>query len=574
MHITFKRLVLLGSIVVVAFVTYMAYQLLTSSGPITISPQTTVITEPLAHDGLPDYAAYALGRMKEGVTPDNNGAIPFLQAMWPVEISPIARQAICTELGMDMPDSHGMKYPYGDPNLVDELVKWYKQHWLNDDEVDDSTLRAWVQEQLIDRATYTPWTADSASPVVEWLTEHESHYNLLAEAARRDKYYLPSETLLTDPNTSFVVVLLPHVQTLRSAVRCVALRANYHIGSSNLDAAWDDCQTIYGLADTCKQQFLVGELVSIACENIGHQTAAHILGSDDLSEELAREMHRFYANHTPRDNMRPAIDRWERLMFVTAVLEMSGRRKSASTDPNSPANQLGPFAALANLAIDWDLLLEIGNQWYDEIVAAMELSTHEKRQAALDAFDAKISQQTKITAGKVIGSAVSRTSRSKNMGNVLSGLLLPAVTAAIDAEDRANAMLQLHQVAVALAVYRLENGEYPDSLDTLVPTLVDQLPVDVYDNALVYQKTKDGFLLYSLGKNGNDDGGSHSAHSIYKGYETVDTEEEDRALRKLLGEPPDEDYYEYLVPPQDADDWSLRLPLLEKPLPKYEPAAE
>ncbi|MGI9456951.1 MAG: hypothetical protein ACR2NU_10335, partial [Aeoliella sp.] len=86
MRITFKRLMIAAGLLLVGFVAWFFIQLLWPSGPITVSPQTTVLTTPLADDGLPDYSQALLDEMREGVTPEINGAIPFLQAMWPADI--------------------------------------------------------------------------------------------------------------------------------------------------------------------------------------------------------------------------------------------------------------------------------------------------------------------------------------------------------------------------------------------------------------------------------------------------------------------------------------------------------
>ena len=336
MRFTFKRFLLLGGLVVGLVVAYFFYQLLTPSGPIVISPQTTVITEPLAEDGLPDYASYLLGQMKEGVTPENNGAIPFLQAMWPAEISPLGQSAVCRELGMDVPTTVGMTEPYSDAKLIDRLIAWHRQQNPNASVDDDAALRAWARDELLHHLSSTPWSVDDAPPVADWLQAHESHLDLLGKAARSERYYLPPETLLTDPNCSFVTVLLPHVQTLRSAVRCTSLRANYHVGSGDLGAAWHDCQTIYRLSDTCSQQFLVGELVSIACEGIAHRATTVVLASEELEPTLAEDILEFLTSRSRRNNIRPALDEWERLGYVTAVLEMSGQRQSANPNQGTP----------------------------------------------------------------------------------------------------------------------------------------------------------------------------------------------------------------------------------------------
>src|SRR5215467_16284740 len=53
---------------------------------ITISKETTYLTEPLRPDGYPDYVAALNQRMSEGVTPDNNAAVLLMKAFGPRDI--------------------------------------------------------------------------------------------------------------------------------------------------------------------------------------------------------------------------------------------------------------------------------------------------------------------------------------------------------------------------------------------------------------------------------------------------------------------------------------------------------
>jgi len=62
---------------------------------------------------------------------------------------------------------------------------------------------------------------------------------------------------------------------------------------------------------------------------------------------------------------------------------------------------------------------------------------------------------------------------------------------------------------IAVLHYEKENAEYPANLQELVKKgYLKELPMDPYsDKPLVYKKTDDGFLLYSVGMNLKDDGG-------------------------------------------------------------------
>ena len=90
----------------------------------------------------------------------------------------------------------------------------------------------------------------------------------------------------------------------------------------------------------------------------------------------------------------------------------------------------------------------------------------------------------------------------------LTDELSPAYEAVIAARQRSEAHLQLVLAEAAVRRYALEHGSPPESLAALVPEYLSQVPRDAYRDApLVYRRTPDGYLLYSVGSNGTDDGG-------------------------------------------------------------------
>lgn len=65
------------------------------------------------------------------------------------------------------------------------------------------------------------------------------------------------------------------------------------------------------------------------------------------------------------------------------------------------------------------------------------------------------------------------------------------------------------RVCIALEAFKADSGVYPPALDTLVPKYLPELPVDPFANAPFGYKTADaGYLLYSVGQDLADDGGS------------------------------------------------------------------
>jgi hypothetical protein len=74
----------------------------------------------------------------------------------------------------------------------------------------------------------------------------------------------------------------------------------------------------------------------------------------------------------------------------------------------------------------------------------------------------------------------------------------------------AQEVTDLARIACALERYHLAHGNYPETLDTLTPQFLKTVPHDVIGGQpLKYRRTEDDqFVLYSVGWNEKDDGGT------------------------------------------------------------------
>lgn len=95
-------------------------------------------------------------------------------------------------------------------------------------------------------------------------------------------------------------------------------------------------------------------------------------------------------------------------------------------------------------------------------------------------------------------------------GTVLAPAYAPSYERVIDLVLVAETNIALARTVCAVERYRLAHGGYPDSLHELVPAYMDAVPRDVIDGQpLRYRKEgSDSFVLYSIGLDGNDDGGA------------------------------------------------------------------
>ena len=87
-------------------------------------------------------------------------------------------------------------------------------------------------------------------------------------------------------------------------------------------------------------------------------------------------------------------------------------------------------------------------------------------------------------------------------------MFLPGLPQCLNADDRMVMQFELTKLAFALAAYHAEHGSYPAKLTDLAPKYVAEAPQDIFNDAeLHYRPEGEGYLLYSVGVNGKDDGG-------------------------------------------------------------------
>jgi hypothetical protein len=92
---------------------------------------------------------------------------------------------------------------------------------------------------------------------------------------------------------------------------------------------------------------------------------------------------------------------------------------------------------------------------------------------------------------------------------LMARVLLPALYRVTLKAAFAQTAVDEAAIACALERYRLANGQFPETLEALVPRFISPLPNDVISGEpYKYHLTNDAqFVLYSVGWNEKDDGG-------------------------------------------------------------------
>jgi hypothetical protein len=136
------------------------------------------------------------------------------------------------------------------------------------------------------------------------------------------------------------------------------------------------------------------------------------------------------------------------------------------------------------------------NHYNDGIVAVLRLPTYPQRIGQLRLWEQQIVDADRHPLGKFI------------TANWMAPELMPSLVRADERFEISRMERRLSQIALGLAAYKAEHGEYPASLDALVPSCFAAVPNDVFsEKPVIYAPTEKGYVLYSVGPNMTDDGG-------------------------------------------------------------------
>lgn len=484
---------------------------------VTISKNTTYLTEPLRPDGYPDYLAALNQKLADGVTPENNAAVLFWQAMGPKAIPTKIRSEYFRRLGIPPLPEEG-PYFRSFQEYVASAGKESAQKRFPPEKL----------EEIYTQALRGPWKAEQLPLVAEWLQANEKPLELVVQASRRPRRYDPllvggEEGEMED---MLVGALLPAASQMREAVRALQIRAMYRLGQAKAADAWEDLLAIHRLARLMDQgATLVENLVALALENMACQADQVLASEGNLSAQQALGFRDALVPLRPIASMADKVNLGERFMYLDTVCALA--RKSAGpsqlfqlldggTSPISPwAKRVADLlaASAGETSHYWDIPLQEGNQWYDRLVEIGRKPTRQERTQALEALDRQFQQlqaQLQDRTSLVLALLVRpREKLFEYIGQTLVALLIPAIQKVYEAEDRSQMVRQLTLCSFALAAYRAEHGKYPEALADLVPRYLDRVPTDIFgeNRPLIYQRTEEGVIMYSVGPNGQDDKG-------------------------------------------------------------------
>ena len=288
--------------------------------------------------------------------------------------------------------------------------------------------------------------------------------------------------------------LLPHLSKIKTLAQTSSDEAMLAIDAGRAPDAAKSLKTTLGLARTLDAEpLLISQLVRIAILKIARVTLEQRLNAGPTDELELTELAFAFAGAGRSNSMARAFAGEQAMAipyFHMSWAEMDRLAKNGEDASDSPVGPPapGPEPFLFRLTgfFERDLRFYCGVMRTNLALASLGPP------GSLAATNMDKPVEARI--------------RSRHY--ILSGLLLPALSRALVRDAEGAAHIRISGVALALERFRLANQRLPDSLAELVPRFLEEFPADPFDGApLRYRRLPKGYVVYSIGRDGRDDGG-------------------------------------------------------------------
>jgi len=350
-----------------------------------------------------------------------------------------------------------------------------------------------------------------AADVLLALSKYDSVVEELRQAASKLQ---GSRFPLNYESASPTEILFPHLYAFEDCAQVLQMRAVAELENNQSEKAGADVKLMLRLNDSIRTEpFLYSHLVRIRLVSSTMQPIWEGLVEHKWSDTQLVELEQVLGKLDLISDYQFAI-RGERARNIATIEFMRRNRSRAMNcihlitnvgrpERYDPSDDMDEYRALPFLTVL--ISHSIPSGWFNQnkitIVRMYEqflpMITDDRNKAA---FIVALSHATNVFETE-------REHRSPY--NAIALMICSRVVHLSKRFTFAQESVDLARVACALERHRIAHGEYPETLDALVPQFIEKLPQDIINGQpLRYHRTdKEQFVLYSVGWNETDDGG-------------------------------------------------------------------
>jgi hypothetical protein len=472
---------------------------------ITISKETTWFTEPLTENGEVDYWQAINTHSAKDVTEENNLAAALIKVIKPGIDDTVGRKKHLKLLGLS------------DESKFDDRLTSF-DNFASDKE----GLNAFQAASLLEE--FRNGTKDRAKHplIAQWIEKY-------SDVVDRYKQELKSKSRIFDPviNTDSKVVQpaegtekvfadQSHFQSTSILIQFLTCRSKIYLHENNIDACQSDLiaarkTAILFCSEGAHEQQFFGLLFLRVVNNCEVEFAWHENVTVDQLRSFLEKRRNIRARHM--DAYLDLVNVRERVN----TLDIATRFKNGDFSPllsKMPPEvkwQIELPLRAVRKNVDWNQVLLKINSDYNSVVSQLEKATPIEQIDAIRAFNDNRTDEQQDGMLAYIKALASEDPTERNV-------IVATVCESLGEMNGVDSLLEYHcefamldsltELNIALQIYNREHGEFPDTIDTLMPNYVTEIPKDTFSNGkLIYKKDGKHFLLYSVGDDRTDDGG-------------------------------------------------------------------
>lgn len=468
-----------------------------------LGKETTYVTGPLDKEGYVDYEAALNERLSKGIDPKKNANALLWQAIGrEAANSDRLSDSYFKELGIERPKAEGTYFV--------DLFEYLKKRVQLDS---DSIQEVFKQESDAHR---TVWSAKEYPHLASWLKENERPLSVATEAARLPQFYNPimSRSPARGP-AGLLAASFGSTSHSRTIAGALCRRAMLRTSEKQYAEAWQDLLACHRIGrHMASGASVIESLAGIAIDQVATQADIVFLQAAEPDAAACRNYLRDLSSLPPIPGLADRINLHERFVYLDLLQMIRREGIDFLRGFDGIGRKASPAQIKALEGIDWAPALRDTNRLFDDTVAALSAKTRAERLAKLtpisDWYDAAAKKAVEVDElEKLLEAGMTKDELVREMiCNLIAKTLPQGHRKVQDGHDRTEQSQRNLKIAFALAAYRANNTGYPEKLSDLTPKYLDAIPDDIFSGkSLIYRVEKDGYLLYSIGINGKDEGG-------------------------------------------------------------------
>ncbi|TVS20321.1 MAG: DUF1559 domain-containing protein [Planctomycetaceae bacterium] len=290
----------------------------------------------------------------------------------------------------------------------------------------------------LESKVHEPWTLDDLPMMEPWLEQSAPVLDLVGQAVLKPTFCIPL-TRSEHPTILANTTLFSDIGRMRSFARMLQTRAQYRIGTSDIDGAMADVISCKRLCRHLEaQQAMVHALVGIAIRGVAAAVGiAAVRESSPSEEQLLRFLDELNAIPVRLDMDQIRLTERYYALDLLQAMAVGDESLSGFFAEWHHLEEFHP-GLVAYLAFDWNLVMQRVNEHYDDWGNSLFL--HPPRLSPASLMINK---------------------RSLGLADLMAGILMPAVQAFDEATFRTRCLDNLQRIALAMLIYERQHGTLP-----------------------------------------------------------------------------------------------------------------